>query len=158
MTGSLATASRGVEAVGGVGVDIGSVILSLLPPAKPRPDLRAVTHTLWRAIPGTMMSVERVKSRLPNQREVGDCDQRGPMSVDDLPLPRRARLVAPVSRHLHVANSERSVAFYRDVLGFSVQNVEENFGVPASAEVANGPARIQFSEGPSDYNPPDGLF
>jgi predicted enzyme related to lactoylglutathione lyase len=72
------------------------------------------------------------------------------MSVDDLPLPHRARLVAPVSRHLRVADSERSVAFYRDVLGFSVQNVEEDFGVPASAEVSNGPARIQFTEDPGD--------
>jgi uncharacterized glyoxalase superfamily protein PhnB len=72
------------------------------------------------------------------------------MNVDDLPLPHRARLVAPVSRHLRVANSERSVAFYRDVLGFSMHNVEEDFGKLASAEVSNGPARIQFSEGPGD--------
>jgi uncharacterized glyoxalase superfamily protein PhnB len=68
------------------------------------------------------------------------------MSVDDLPLPRRARIVAPVSQHLRVANSEHSVAFYRDVLGFSVQGVKDDSGVPASAEVSNGPARIRFSE------------
>jgi uncharacterized glyoxalase superfamily protein PhnB len=69
------------------------------------------------------------------------------MSVDDLPLPRRARIVAPVSRHLRVANSERSIAFYRDVLGFSVHGIQEDSGVPALAEVSNGPGRIQFSEG-----------
>ena len=72
------------------------------------------------------------------------------MSVDDLPLPRRAQIVTPVSRQLRVASSERSVAFYRDVLGFSVQGVQEDSGVPAAAEVSNGPARIQFSEASGD--------
>lgn len=70
------------------------------------------------------------------------------MSIDDLPLPRRAQIVAPVSQHLQVADCERSLAFYRDVLGFSVQAPQEDLGVKAAGEVSNGPARIQFSVGP----------
>lgn len=72
------------------------------------------------------------------------------MSVDDLPLPRRAQIVAPVSQHLRVADSDRSVAFYRDILGFSVQTPQEDSGIRVAAEVSNGPARIQFSIGPPD--------
>jgi predicted enzyme related to lactoylglutathione lyase len=53
-------------------------------------------------------------------------------------------IVAPVSRHLAVANIERSVAFYRDVLGFDVRPVPEEYGVPAAAEAVRGPARIQL--------------
>ncbi|MGH7539075.1 MAG: VOC family protein, partial [Gemmatimonadales bacterium] len=53
-------------------------------------------------------------------------------------------MVAPVSRLLGVADATRSVTFYRDVLGFDVRPVHEDAGVPAVAEVAYGPARIQI--------------
>lgn len=49
-----------------------------------------------------------------------------------------ARMVAPVYRDLPVADVARSVAFYRDVLGFDVPN-------DAANEVTLGPARIHFS-------------
>ena len=47
------------------------------------------------------------------------------------PSPARLpAIVAPVSRHLSVADLGRSVAFYRDVLGFEVQTLLEGDGVP----------------------------
>jgi predicted enzyme related to lactoylglutathione lyase len=58
------------------------------------------------------------------------------------PLPA---IVAPVSRHLSVADLDRSIAFYREVLGFVVRTVSEGDGVPAVAEAVHGPARIQLS-------------
>jgi catechol 2,3-dioxygenase-like lactoylglutathione lyase family enzyme len=61
--------------------------------------------------------------------------------------PRPARLqaiVAPLSRHLSVSDVERSVAFYRDILGFDVRAVPEGDGVAAVAEAVCGPARIQL--------------
>ena len=63
----------------------------------------------------------------------------------DLPLPRKPALVAPVSRRLIVTDPARSVAFYRDVLGFGVRDAHEDSGLPAAAEVVYGPARIQFA-------------
>ena len=51
-------------------------------------------------------------------------------------------IVSPVSRHLFVADVARSVAFYRDVLGFDAQDSKDFYGTPASAEVVSGPARI----------------
>lgn len=62
------------------------------------------------------------------------------------------RLVAPVSRHLSVADIDRSEAFYRDVLGFAVRRLEGGEGVPARAEAVSGPARIQLGtqDGASD--------
>ena len=69
------------------------------------------------------------------------------MTADNLPLPLRSSLIAPVCQYLRVADSARSVAFYRDVLGFSVHDVIEDFGLPAVAEVAHGPARVQFGSG-----------
>jgi catechol 2,3-dioxygenase-like lactoylglutathione lyase family enzyme len=51
-----------------------------------------------------------------------------------------ARLVAPVSRLLATADVARSVAFYRDVLGFDVVTPTP----PAAGEVVSGPARLQF--------------
>ncbi|HKC47368.1 MAG TPA: VOC family protein [Gemmatimonadales bacterium] len=49
-----------------------------------------------------------------------------------------ARIVAPVSRQLSVADVDRSIAFYRDVLGFEARSA------PA-AEVVSGPARIALT-------------
>ena len=46
-------------------------------------------------------------------------------------------IVAPVSRHLDVADLVRSVTFYRDILGFEV-----HAHVDHSAELTLGPARI----------------
>ena len=52
-------------------------------------------------------------------------------------------IVAPVSRHLAVADLERSMAFYRDVLGFDARRVPAGGAV----EVRCGPARIQLASG-----------
>ncbi len=46
-------------------------------------------------------------------------------------------ITAPVSRSVGVTNIEKSVAFYRDVLGFEVSS---------KTEVVLGPARIEFAE------------
>jgi len=54
------------------------------------------------------------------------------------------QIVAPVSRHLSVADVERSIVFYRDVLGFDVRPLPTGDGVPAVAEAVHGPARIQL--------------
>ena len=51
-------------------------------------------------------------------------------------------IVAPASRRLEVADVERSVAFYRDVLGFDVLTLNDG-----SVEVVSGPARVQLSRG-----------
>jgi catechol 2,3-dioxygenase-like lactoylglutathione lyase family enzyme len=53
-------------------------------------------------------------------------------------------IVAPVSRYLGVVDLDRSLAFYRDVLGFSVHPLPEGDGVIAVAEAVYGPARVQF--------------
>lgn len=56
-------------------------------------------------------------------------------------------IVAPLSRHLSVANLARSLAFYRDILGFTVRPPERGDGLPAAAEAVSGPARIQLDTG-----------
>lgn len=53
-------------------------------------------------------------------------------------------ITAPLSRFLAVADVERSVAYYRDVLGFEVREVQGDHGFPATAEVVSGPARVQL--------------
>ena len=64
-------------------------------------------------------------------------------------------IVAPVSRFLASADVDRSLAFYRDVLGFEVPavsslgNVSDAFSAPATTEVVSGPARIQIGPGDS---------
>jgi predicted enzyme related to lactoylglutathione lyase len=55
-------------------------------------------------------------------------------------------IVNPVSRHLHVADVERSKAFYRDVLRFRVEPVRETYGLAADVEVVSGAARIQLGK------------
>jgi predicted enzyme related to lactoylglutathione lyase len=47
-------------------------------------------------------------------------------------------IVSPVSRTLAVADIARSIAFYRDVLGFAAHGADE---------AVNGPARLQFEVG-----------
>ncbi len=56
-------------------------------------------------------------------------------------------ITAPVSRHLVVADPDRTAAFYRDVLGFSVREAQGEYGAPVVAELVNGPARIQLGTG-----------
>jgi uncharacterized glyoxalase superfamily protein PhnB len=57
---------------------------------------------------------------------------------------REPAITAPLSRYLVVADAARSEAFYRDVLGFTVEPVRGNHGQPAVAELVCGPARIQL--------------
>ena len=54
-------------------------------------------------------------------------------------------IVAPVMRFLGIAEAARSIAFYRDVLGFEVQDRD------GGIEAIHGPARIRF--GAEDYAP-----
>lgn len=52
------------------------------------------------------------------------------------------RITAPVSRLLGAKDVERTVAFWRDVLGFEIGERDEE----RSIEVTSGPARIQFGK------------
>jgi len=64
---------------------------------------------------------------------------------------RAKKLVNPVMRFLPVADLNRSVAFYRDELGFEIR--EEQDGV----EAVMGPARIRFGKegyAPTDWSTP----
>jgi catechol 2,3-dioxygenase-like lactoylglutathione lyase family enzyme len=72
------------------------------------------------------------------------------MSVSDLAAGTGPTIVAPVSRELIVADLQRSVAFYRDVLGFDVGSATAtNLGALA-AEAVRGPARLRLTTKPSD--------
>src|SRR6185503_16400492 len=53
-------------------------------------------------------------------------------------------IVSPVSRQVAVSDPGRSVAFYRDVLGFLETAVDHDSRTDAAAQVARGPARLQF--------------
>jgi catechol 2,3-dioxygenase-like lactoylglutathione lyase family enzyme len=53
-------------------------------------------------------------------------------------------ITAPLSRFLAVADLERSIGFYHDVLGFEMRPVERDAQFPALAELGRGPARIQL--------------
>jgi uncharacterized glyoxalase superfamily protein PhnB len=74
------------------------------------------------------------------------------MSLDCSQPTRHPAIVAPVSRHLSVADVDCSVAFYRDVLGFEVRSVFEGDEVPSVAEAVCGPARIQLCTQDSAYD------
>jgi uncharacterized glyoxalase superfamily protein PhnB len=66
-------------------------------------------------------------------------------STADGSLPgRKPAIVAPLSRFLAVADAQRSIAFYRDILGFEVRQLDNSYGVPGVAELVCGPARIQI--------------
>ncbi|MGH7696129.1 MAG: VOC family protein [Gemmatimonadaceae bacterium] len=54
-------------------------------------------------------------------------------------------IVAPVSRQLSVADLDRSIAFYGDILGFDVRRITNGDGIHALAEAVSGPAKIQFT-------------
>jgi catechol 2,3-dioxygenase-like lactoylglutathione lyase family enzyme len=60
------------------------------------------------------------------------------------PQEDKSVIVAPVSRCLAVAAIDRSLVFYRDVLGFNAGSVRDENGVPALVEVKYGPAVIQL--------------
>jgi catechol 2,3-dioxygenase-like lactoylglutathione lyase family enzyme len=66
------------------------------------------------------------------------------MSEQSTPA-RRPAIVAPVSRHLSVADVDRTIGFYRDILGFDIHSETEGDAPAAEAEAVHGPARIQIS-------------
>lgn len=55
-----------------------------------------------------------------------------------------ACIVSPVSRQLSVADVDRSIAFYRDVLGFEAG--------PSAAELVSGPARLALTTDRTAYD------
>jgi uncharacterized glyoxalase superfamily protein PhnB len=71
------------------------------------------------------------------------------MSTTNPSSERKPAIVAPVSRRLAVADARRTLAFYRDVLGFDVRSVRDENGIPSEVEVAYGPAVIQLGRGES---------
>jgi catechol 2,3-dioxygenase-like lactoylglutathione lyase family enzyme len=68
------------------------------------------------------------------------------MSISNPLSSRKATLTAPVSRLLAVTDAERSIAFYRDTLGFDVHPTSGDAGVSVVAELTSGAARIQLSQ------------
>ncbi|WP_348260773.1 VOC family protein [Telmatobacter sp. DSM 110680] len=63
--------------------------------------------------------------------------------------PKAKKIVNPVMRFLATANIERSIAFYRDVLGFEVKQHQSGY------EATLGPARIEIGKeafAPGDLN------
>ncbi|MGC2447214.1 MAG: VOC family protein [Candidatus Sulfotelmatobacter sp.] len=63
---------------------------------------------------------------------------------------RAKQIASPVMRFLPVSDINRSIAFYRDVLGFDVKKEEDG------VEAILGPARVRF--GKQGYEPGDGGF
>jgi catechol 2,3-dioxygenase-like lactoylglutathione lyase family enzyme len=61
-------------------------------------------------------------------------------------------ITAPLSRFLAVADAKRSIAFYRDVLGFEVREASDDYGFAAIAEVVSGAAQIQLGNAESAYD------
>jgi catechol 2,3-dioxygenase-like lactoylglutathione lyase family enzyme len=64
---------------------------------------------------------------------------------------RGKRVGSPVMRFLPVANLSRSLAFYRNVLGFEIREEED------SVEAVMGPARVRFGKegyAPTDWSTP----
>lgn len=59
----------------------------------------------------------------------------------------RPLITSPVAVYISVSDVDRSVAFYRDVLGFEEHAIVRDYGLPAAAEVVYGPARVQFGTG-----------
>ena len=65
------------------------------------------------------------------------------MSAEPSTPPHLPAITAPVSRSFGVADKARSIAFYRDVLGFEVQPGRRD-GASTDVELVHGPARIQL--------------
>ena len=82
------------------------------------------------------------------------------MNGNETPAGRPCALTAPVSRALAVSDPARTVAFYRDVLGFEERAPGRDAGVAAVAELVRGPARIQLvpATTPADHAPPGVVF
>jgi catechol 2,3-dioxygenase-like lactoylglutathione lyase family enzyme len=76
----------------------------------------------------------------------GSSDAKASSGAQGPSPPRKPSIVAPLSRFLAVADAERSIAFYRDVLGFEVRPLDNSYSVPGVAEVVYGPARIQLGK------------
>jgi predicted enzyme related to lactoylglutathione lyase len=64
------------------------------------------------------------------------------MNDTNPPLADKPIIAAPVSRSIAVADIDRTVAFYRDVLGFEVRPITGHSGI----ELTHGPASIHPSE------------
>jgi catechol 2,3-dioxygenase-like lactoylglutathione lyase family enzyme len=58
-------------------------------------------------------------------------------------------IIAPLSGFLAVADLDRSLEFYRDLLGFEVGDPRGDYGFPVLAEVVSGAARIQLGRAES---------
>lgn len=63
-----------------------------------------------------------------------------------------APFTAPVSRHLAVADLARSVAFYRDVLGFSLATDAPVAGPDEDTPLVRGSARIVLRQGDAAFD------
>ena len=63
------------------------------------------------------------------------------MSANPSKPSRWPAITAPMSRFLSVVDTSRSIAFYRDILGFEVQSGRGD-EAPSDVEVVHGPARI----------------
>jgi aminoglycoside 3-N-acetyltransferase len=91
---------------------------------------------------------------LPIMRAVAAGQDRHPREPDARPhaavelSAMAASIVAPVSRQLAVSDLERSVRFYRDILGFEVRRPADASAVDDRSrkiEVVRGPARIELT-------------
>ncbi len=60
-------------------------------------------------------------------------------------------IVAPVFRYIGMRDEAKTIAFYRDVLGFTFEDVCDADGKKAALKAVNGPAHIEF--GQDDYSP-----
>lgn len=68
-----------------------------------------------------------------------------------LDIKRAKKVASPMMRYLPVADLSRSIAFYRDVLGFEIREERD------ATEAVLGPARIRFGKegyGPIDWSTP----
>jgi len=70
------------------------------------------------------------------------------MSADNSEKPA---IVAPVFRYVGTRDEARTTAFYRDLLGFSFEDVHDADGKKVAIKGINGPAHIEFGE--DDYSP-----
>ena len=73
---------------------------------------------------------------------------------------RLPALTAPLSRALGVRDVARTVAFYRDVLGFEERPGSDEFELPVAAELVRGPVRLQVVQAsvPARVDDPRAVF
>src|SRR5687767_15299254 len=84
-----------------------------------------------RLVPGSSSARAEISSKLPP-----DAESHPSVELTHV----NPGITAPVSQQLTVSGLERSVRFYRDVLGFEVRAAFHD-----RAEVVRGPARIELS-------------